>query len=183
MDLSQLEAFLSVCQTLNFTKSSEHLHISQSAVTARIKALESSIGKVLFLRDNRNVSLDEIILVSAEEGRLVSKADFFSQKYCHIEWGTPFPEWFSNIVGPGYIPALQTDHSTIMLTLLLQGSVFGFLPRSVAQPFLDAHKLFRPQYDIQTPIIRVYASYLTEKSEDASVRLGLNMLGIPDIGF
>ncbi|MGO4370923.1 LysR family transcriptional regulator [Paenibacillus sp. 2TAB19] len=59
MDMSQLEAFLAVSQTLNFTKASEHLHISQSAVTARIKALESAVGKPLFLRDNRNVSLTQ----------------------------------------------------------------------------------------------------------------------------
>jgi LysR family transcriptional regulator, flagellar master operon regulator len=35
------------------------MHISQSAVTARIKALESSIGKILFSRDNRNLSLTQ----------------------------------------------------------------------------------------------------------------------------
>ncbi|MEK3987526.1 LysR family transcriptional regulator [Paenibacillus sp. FSL K6-3166] len=59
MDLSQLEAFLAVCRIRNFTKASEHLHISQSAVTARIKALENSVGKVLLTRDNRNVSLTQ----------------------------------------------------------------------------------------------------------------------------
>lgn len=282
MDLAQLEAFLAVCQTLNFTKASEQLHISQSAVTARIKSLESSVGKVLFLRDNRNVSLtnagisflpyaermlhlfdeskltlsdqfedyivlsgpgsvwhytylnhivsfkrahpkiaikflsyidpryiirdllldgtvhiairydppdhpkvskkllfeDEIILVSAEKGKQISKADFFSQNYCHIEWGYPFPEWFSTIVGPGYIPALHTDHSTIMLTMLMQGDVFGFLPKSVAQPFLETQKLFLLHNDVPAPVLRVYASYLSEKSEHASVKLGLRMLGV-----
>jgi len=282
MELSQLEAFLAVCRVLNFTKASDHLHISQSAVTARIKALENSIGKVLFLRDNRNVTLtqagiaflpyaermlhlfeeskltvseqfenyvvlsgpgsvwhyhylnqilsfrrayptvaikflsyidssymirdllldgtvhvavrygppdhpkvskvllfeDELLLVSAEERRSASESEFLSQNYCHIEWGSPFPEWFANIVGPGYIPALQTDHSTIMLTMLLQGSVFGFLPQSVAQPFLDAQKLFRVQLDIQTPTIRLYACYLTENGGHACVRQGLNMLGV-----
>jgi len=282
MEFSQLEAFLAVCRVLNFTKASDHLHISQSAVTSRIKALENSTGKTLFIRDNRNVALtqagvaflpyaermlrlfeeskltlseqfedyvvlsgpgavwhyqylnqilsfrrayptvaikflsyidssymihdllldgmvhvavryeppdhpkvskvllfeDEILLVSAEEQRSASEPDFLSQNYCHIDWGPPFPEWFANRVGPGYIPALQIDHSTIMLTMLLQGSVFGFLPRSVAQPFLDARKLFRLQSDIQIPTTRLYACYLTENSDHASVRLGLDILGV-----
>ncbi|WP_414859281.1 LysR family transcriptional regulator [Paenibacillus haidiansis] len=46
MDFFQLEAFLAVCQTLNFTKAAEHLHISQSAVTARIKSLENPWEKL-----------------------------------------------------------------------------------------------------------------------------------------
>ncbi|AJY76947.1 LysR family transcriptional regulator [Paenibacillus beijingensis] len=283
MDLSQLEAFLTVCRIRNFTKAAEHLHISQSAVTARIKALESSIGKVLFLRDNRNVNLtpsgiaflpyaermlrlfeeskvtlsedlenyiilsgpgsvwhyyylqhilsfrrnhpkvaikflsyvdpsymvrdllldgivqvairydppdhpkvtkeflfeDEIILVSAKKREsIISRADFFSQEYCHIEWGPPFPDWFSSIVGAGYVPTLQTDHSTIMLTMLLQGAGFGFLPRSIAQPFLDSKKLFELRSEMNTPITRAFALYLTENREHISVKLGLKLLGI-----
>jgi len=282
MDLAQLDAFLAVCRTLNFTKAAEHLHISQSAVTARIKALETAMGKSLFLRDNRNVRLtqagiaflpyaermlrlfeeskltmaeqfeeyivlsgpgavwhyryldailsfrrshpevaikflsyidssymtrdllldgtvhvavrydppdhplvtkellfeDEILLVSAEDGRRAGKEDFFSPDYCHAEWGFPFPEWFARLVGPGYIPALQTDHSAILLTMLQQGEVFGFLPRSVAQPFLDARKLFIARTEFQIPIVKGYASYLTEKSDLPGVRLGLRLLGI-----
>ncbi|MBD0384477.1 LysR family transcriptional regulator [Paenibacillus sedimenti] len=283
MDISQLEAFLSVCQTLNFTKASERLHISQSAVTARIKALENTIGKALFFRDNRNVSLtragitflpyaermlrlfaesklsmseqfedhivlsgpgagwqyhffdqivafrrshpkvaikinsyfddyrnmtqdllldgtvhiairydppdhpkvsniflfeDEVILVSAEKGLLISRTDFFTEKYCHV--GNAFPEWFSKMLGPGFIPALQLDHSAIILKMLLQGGTFGFLTKSVAQPFIDEQKLFIIQSDfqIEIPKFQVYASFLAEKIEHASVRLGLNMLGV-----
>ncbi|WP_256975891.1 LysR family transcriptional regulator [Paenibacillus sp. MY03] len=87
MELSQLEAFLAVCRVLNFTKASDHLHISQSAVTARIKALENSIGKVLFLRDNRNVTLTqagiaflpyaERMLHLFEESKLLWDPDIF----------------------------------------------------------------------------------------------------------
>ncbi|MFD5018390.1 LysR family transcriptional regulator [Paenibacillus sp. NPDC058367] len=283
MDLSQLEAFLAVCRIRNFTKASEHLHISQSAVTARIKALENSVGKVLFTRDNRNVSLtqagisfvpyaermlrlfeeskvtlseelenyiilsgpgsvwhyyylqhilsfrrdhpkvaikflsyidssymirdllldgivqvaikydppehpkvtrhllfeDEIILVSTQLRETpVSREDFFQREYCHLEWGGPFPEWFTSIVGAGYVPILQTDHSMIMLDMLLLGAGFGFLPRSIAQPYLDQQKLFQLQCALDTPIIKAYALYLTENAEDIRVRLGLEMLGV-----
>ncbi|MEF2965690.1 LysR family transcriptional regulator [Paenibacillus sp. M1] len=121
---------------------------------------------------------EEIILVSNEKGRRVNKADFRSADYCHTEWGGPFPEWFAEMVGPGYIPALQTDHSSIMLTMLLQERIFGFMPRSVVQPYLDNGLLFEADSDIHPPAVSVYASYLTEKQEQPSVRFGLQLLGI-----
>ncbi|QHW34073.1 LysR family transcriptional regulator [Paenibacillus rhizovicinus] len=286
MDSAQLEAFLSVCTTLNFTKAAEHLHISQSAVTARIKALELDVGKTLFLRDNRNVSLtaagaaylpyaermmrlheeskvtlsdefehrivlsgpgsvwhyvflqhivkfreehpnvavkflsyidpsymirdllldgavhiairfdppeqakvtriplfeDELLLVAAKRRNSpVAARDFYSQAYCHIEWGQPFPDWFKAIAGPGYIPALQTDHSSIMLTLLLQGTGFGFMPRSIVQPYLADGRLVRLPAEFELPVMTAYALYLTEQCDQISVRLGLRLLGIADL--
>ncbi|SFS66980.1 LysR family transcriptional regulator [Paenibacillus sp. BC26] len=62
MDKDQLDAFLSVCNVRNFTRAAEYLHISQSAVTARITSLEQSIGKPLFQRDNRNVILTKAVI-------------------------------------------------------------------------------------------------------------------------
>ncbi|MBS4193112.1 LysR family transcriptional regulator [Bacillus sp. FJAT-49705] len=57
MEIQQLRAFLSVAQTKNFTKSADLMYISQSTVTMRIKALEQTLGKKLFERDNRQVLL------------------------------------------------------------------------------------------------------------------------------
>ncbi|WP_028594269.1 LysR family transcriptional regulator [Paenibacillus assamensis] len=282
MDQSHLEAFIAVCQTLNFTTAAKHLHISQSAVTARIRALEQNVGKRLFDRDNRTVSLtrsgvaflpyaermlqlieeskislseqyrehivmsgpgavwhyrylnrilefrnkhphvavkflsyidpgymirdllldgtvslaikvdppnhpsiskrllfeDEIILVSANEAFECSEVDFSAQTYCHIDWGNPFTEWFVSLVEPGFIPALQTDHSSTMLTMLLNQSVFGFLPRSIADPFLQSNKLYQIPLSVELPILKGYACYLTENREQSHVRLALELLGV-----
>ncbi|GLX67192.1 LysR family transcriptional regulator [Paenibacillus glycanilyticus] len=285
MDSSQLEAFIAIARLLNFTKAAEHLHISQSAVTARIKALETAVGKTLFERDNRNVSLtkagvafypyaermlrlfeeskltlsdtfehslvlsgpgsvwhyrylpgilrfkrehpnvavkflsnidpdymirdllldgivhlsikfdppdhpkvtkqllfeDEIVLLAKEpRDRPVQKEDFRSAEYCHITWGAPFPGWFAELVGPAFVPALETDHSTIMLTILLQGAGFGFLPRSVAQPYLDSQTLFELPCAFDIPSIRAYAAYLTDLRDHDSVKLGLKLLQTGD---
>ncbi|SFS68587.1 LysR family transcriptional regulator [Paenibacillus sp. BC26] len=283
MDISQLEAFIAVYQSLNFTKAAEFLHISQSAVTARIKALEITIGKTLFMRDNRNVSLtqagmaflpyaermlrlfeeskltvseqfenyivisgpgavwhyrylddilafrrnhpdtalkifsyidssymvrdllldgtvhiavrydppdhpkvskmllfeDEFVLVSAQKNLRVSRLDFFSQRYIHV--GFSFPEWFSEMVGPGYIPTMQIDHSGIIMTLIMRGEAFGFLTKSAARSFLDEQKLFLVECDFPMPEInkiQAYASFLTEKHDNPSVQLGLELLGV-----
>lgn len=59
MDFEQLEAFLSVAQTKSFTRTAEKLHIAQSTVTMRIKALEEELGYPLFDRDSRRVELNE----------------------------------------------------------------------------------------------------------------------------
>ncbi|MCM3631263.1 LysR family transcriptional regulator [Paenibacillus glycanilyticus] len=283
MDSSQLEAFMAIARILNFTKAAEYLHISQSAVTARVKALEAAVGKELFRRDNRNVSLtrtgiafypyaermlrlfeeskltlsdtfeqslvmsgpgsvwhyrylpailafkqdnpqvavkflshidpgymirdllldgmvhlsirfdppehpkvtkkllfeEDILLVSGQpRAHAVQKQDFRSAEYCHLSWGSPFPEWFAELVGTGYVPALEMDHSTIMLTVLLQNNAFGFLPRSIAQPYLDTHRLVELPCAFEIPSIKAYALYLTDQQNNPSVQHGRKLLGL-----
>lgn len=57
MEEKLLLIFLSVADTLNFSRSSEQLHTSLSAVSRSIQRLESELGQVLFERDNRRVRL------------------------------------------------------------------------------------------------------------------------------
>lgn len=57
MDIDDLRTFLTISQTHSFSRSAELLYISQSAVTARIKALEQELGQELFLRNNKSVRL------------------------------------------------------------------------------------------------------------------------------
>ncbi|MBH5318976.1 LysR family transcriptional regulator [Paenibacillus sp. GSMTC-2017] len=283
MDISQLEAFLSVSKIRNFTRAAEYLHISQSAVTARIQALEKSIGKSLFLRDNRNVSLtqagihflpyaermlilfeeskvtlaegaesylvmsgpgsvwhyyyfkhiltfrqthpkvalkflsyidssymirdllldgvvqvairydepdrpnvtkqllfeDEIILVSSRANtHLHTKSDFLSGQYYHLDWGHSFTKWFEAIVGGSFLPTFELDHSTIMLTMILHGEGFGFLPRTIAQSFLDTQQLYELRCEVPFPITKAYGLYLTENRDHPNVQLGLKLLGV-----
>ncbi|MNF91119.1 LysR substrate binding domain protein [compost metagenome] len=119
---------------------------------------------------------DEIVLVSAEEGLQVGRDDFYSPQYCHASFD--LPNGFENIVGPGYIPAMQLDHTGIMVTLMQRGGMFGFLSRTVAQSYLDDKKLFLVRHDFATPKIRACASVLTEQLEQPNVQLGLSMLGV-----
>lgn len=57
MEIDQLRAFLTLAQTKNFSKAAETLHLVQSSVSTRIRSLESSVGRPLFVRDNRHVEL------------------------------------------------------------------------------------------------------------------------------
>lgn len=59
MELSQLRTFREVAETLNFTKASENLYLTQSAVSHQIKALEEELGVKLFVRGKKGVSLTD----------------------------------------------------------------------------------------------------------------------------
>jgi LysR family positive regulator for ilvC len=57
MEIRALSVFLSVSDTLNFSRSSELLHMSVSAVSRTIKRIEEELGQPLLERDNRSVCL------------------------------------------------------------------------------------------------------------------------------
>lgn len=57
MDIRALSVFLSVADTLSFSRSSELLHISVSAVSRTVQRLEDELGQPLLERDNRSVRL------------------------------------------------------------------------------------------------------------------------------
>ena len=57
MTVKQIRAFLAVAQSLSFAVACERLHLSQSALSLTIKALEESLGGRLFSRTTRNVAL------------------------------------------------------------------------------------------------------------------------------
>lgn len=76
MEIWQLRTFREVAETLNFTKASKKLHLTQSAVSHQIKALEEEFGVPLFIRGKRGVILTDagkIALAYAE--RILDEAE------------------------------------------------------------------------------------------------------------
>ena len=57
MDTRELSVFLSVAETLNFSRSAEKLHLSVSAVSRAVARLEEEVGQPLLERDRRSVQL------------------------------------------------------------------------------------------------------------------------------
>ena len=51
----KLETFLTLCETLNYRRAAERLHLTQPAVTKQIQALEAEYGAVLFRYDGRRL--------------------------------------------------------------------------------------------------------------------------------
>ena len=57
--LNQIRYFQSVVKNSSFTEAAEECHISQSAISQQIKALEAELGVQLLLRKNRKFELTE----------------------------------------------------------------------------------------------------------------------------
>lgn len=59
LNSAQLEAFLNVAKTLNFTRAAEMLNVTQSALSQRISNLEADLETTLFIRAKKSVHLTE----------------------------------------------------------------------------------------------------------------------------
>ena len=57
MDTQNIKTFLLLAKLKNFTKTAEQLFVAQSTVTNRIADLETELGKPLFVRNKRSVTL------------------------------------------------------------------------------------------------------------------------------
>ncbi len=60
MDFKQIQYFLALADTLNFTRAAEHCYVSQPALTQGIKRLEDELGGKLFRRDGRYTELTDL---------------------------------------------------------------------------------------------------------------------------
>jgi DNA-binding transcriptional LysR family regulator len=56
----QLDAFMAIAKTRNFSKAADELHVTQSALSHRIAALEEEIGAPLFIRERLGVQMTEL---------------------------------------------------------------------------------------------------------------------------
>jgi len=85
LDLRQLDAFVAVAEELHFGRAAARIHIAQSPLSRIIQKLESDLGTLLFVRNNRNVRLTEAgraLLESARE--LLDLADVVADRVASI---------------------------------------------------------------------------------------------------
>lgn len=66
MEIRVLKYFLAVAREQNITNAAEVLHITQPTLSRQLKELEDEIGKTLFIRGKRKITL-------TEDGRLFRK--------------------------------------------------------------------------------------------------------------
>ncbi len=59
LNYHHLHYFLAVAKDGNLTRTASQLHVSQSALSSQIKALEDDLGQALFLREGRTLQLTE----------------------------------------------------------------------------------------------------------------------------
>lgn len=69
VDLTQLRTFVAVAEVGHLTRAAERIHISQSAASAHIRAVEELLDTQLFVRTNRSLELTragELLLVKSK---------------------------------------------------------------------------------------------------------------------
>ena len=59
VELSNMRVFMVAAEELNFSRAAKRLHMSQSAVSQNIQAIERAYGMELFIRGGRSVELSE----------------------------------------------------------------------------------------------------------------------------
>jgi DNA-binding transcriptional LysR family regulator len=57
MNIEHIKTFLEIAATGNFNRAAEHLNVTQSTASARIRALEDRLDRTLFVRGRNGASM------------------------------------------------------------------------------------------------------------------------------
>jgi DNA-binding transcriptional LysR family regulator len=140
MDIELLRTFLEVARTRHFGKAAEELCVTQSAVSARIRQLEQTMGLTLFTRQRNNIQL------TPEGQQLVKHAETIVQVWIRARqetglraeftrglavgamwdlWETLLRDWLSNMRRDMPETALQVEAGTadLMIRKLVDGVI------------------------------------------------------------
>jgi len=100
MDIELLRTFLEVTRTRHFGKAASELCVTQSAVSARIRQLEQTLGKTLFTRHRNNIQL------TAEGRQLRKHAEAIVQIWSRARQETGLGEAYAHALAIGALPDL-----------------------------------------------------------------------------
>lgn len=140
MNIENIRAFLEVSQTGSFQQAARNLNITQSAMSARIKALENELNRVLFLRRRNGTVLTPggqrffrhatSLIRNWELARQESalSEDFNSVVGLGVQlnhWQsvvTPWLRWMEDH-NPDLATHIQSDYSSRLMELLRDGAI------------------------------------------------------------
>lgn len=162
MDSKDLITFLYLAKTKNFSKTAELLYVTQSTVSARIKALENEIGNELFIRNNKSVELTEAgksfkpyaikVYKLMEEGRYSLKnsskfESFITLSATNTIWSyTPLLQYINDYMTKNPMIALKLfcSHSEDIIQGIIDNAIdvgFSYIkpyyPEVVSIPYCD----------------------------------------------
>ncbi|MFQ5860261.1 MAG: LysR family transcriptional regulator [Dehalococcoidia bacterium] len=160
MELGQLEAFVKVVETGNFSRAAGTLHITQPSLSARILGLERELGGPLFHRIGRGVRLTELgraflpyverALETLNSGReTLSSIRSASRGKLHIGSARVIctyvlPEMLERFRErhPGVEVSIRTGRSTEVLEMVLSGEVDMGFARALVHPQVRSLHLY-----------------------------------------
>ncbi|MFZ0469480.1 MAG: LysR family transcriptional regulator [Thiogranum sp.] len=100
MDTQLLKTFLEVYRTRHFGQAAGNLHLSQSAVSARIRLLEEDLGVSLFTRDRNNIQL------TAAGQKLLRHAESITTAWTQARQELAMGENGPELLSVGAVPSL-----------------------------------------------------------------------------
>lgn len=143
MEIYQLKVFLEVARCLSFTEAADTLNLTQPAVSAKIKCLESDLETPLFRRLGRRIELTQVGEYLLEEGsslvdlesRLVAEIEEIKQgKFSTLKIGC-MPDMLSN-----WLPLVLYEYRRIypdVQTKCLQFNAIESLYRAIKTGEVD----------------------------------------------
>lgn len=186
MDIQLLKTFLEVKTTRHFGRAAENLYLTQAAVSARIKQLESVLGTPLFTRYRNNLQLTpagdrlvehaQIILLSWDRAR----ADISLKKHqAHVlSLGAPSGLW--DLTLQNALNALHTELPDVALRAESHGQ--DVLIRRLMERTLDIGLVYEPAKLVELVSIEIAQAELvlvtTVKGESVENALNKNYVSV-----
>jgi DNA-binding transcriptional LysR family regulator len=131
LPLELLQTFIAVAETLSFTRAGQRVNRTQSAVSMQIKRLEHELGRELFRRERRSVSLTEegrlLLPYAREMVRLEGRAmAALAKPEMRGEVSLGMPEDYATSLLPGVLAKFAKSHPRVRV------HVFSDLSRRLA---------------------------------------------------
>jgi len=167
MQLAQVEGFVEVARRANLSRAAESLFITQPALTARLRSLESEIGTTLFRRGRRGMALTDAgrAFLPYAERALIALRDGTSL-VGHLPVADALVLGAAPAISTYVLPALlvrfehehpgvrlavRTGHSEEIVEMTVRGDIDVGLVRELHHPGLES----KPLYDDELVLVVV----------------------------
>ena len=143
MEVYQIRVFLEVARHLSFTEASDVLNLTQPAVSAKIKSLETELGTPLFHRLGRKIQLTDVGEFLLENGpKLINLENDLLQEIEHIKKGKSgiIKIGCTSEIGNGWLPTKLFAYRQKYPNLQIQCNIFDsveLLYRSIINNEID----------------------------------------------
>ena len=181
MEIYQLKVFLEVARCLSFTEAADALNLTQPAVSAKIKSLESELKTSLFDRQGRQIQLTEIGNYLVKEGKklveleaeISNKLDNFKrQKLSRLTIGSSYSlgnSWLPQLIYQyrQKYPEIETQLKLFSdRKLLCQAVDRGIVDLSFCETrFIDCPEIWQEEITtIQYGLLAASSNSLAEKN-------------------
>ncbi len=150
MDIDLTRTFLEIVRSGSFIAAAERMHVTQTAITARIQKLESHLGSTLFVRNRAGARL------TADGEAFVTYANQIQQTWEAAQRDLPLPDGYHNVLHIGGEVSLCNPLMLRWVSAIRQG-IDGYavraqvaecasLLRQVEMGVMDAALVYQPTY-------------------------------------